>query len=137
MREDLDRIWKALADDTRRSILDFLRNGPRTTTEIVERFSDLTRFGVMKHLDVLRQAGLVLTHEDGRRRFNSLNAAPIRLIYERWVSRYEGYWAHTLVRIKEDAEKAAKTSARPCVPRMRVRQKTKPRRQARAAVAKS
>jgi DNA-binding transcriptional ArsR family regulator len=98
MRQDLDAIWKALADETRRSILDFLRHGPRTTTEIVERFSKLTRFGVMKHLDVLRQAGLVLTHQDGRRRINALNAAPIRMIYERWVSRYADYWANTLVR---------------------------------------
>jgi len=110
MRDDLDLVWKALADETRRSILDFLRQGPRTTTEIVERFSELTRFGVMKHLDVLRQAALVLTHEDGRRRINALNAAPIRMIYERWVSRYADYWAQTLVRIKEDAEKAARTT---------------------------
>ena len=108
MSEDLDQIWKALADETRRSILDILRAGPRTTTEIVERFPDLTRFAVMKHLDVLRQAALVLTREEGRRRINSLNAVPIRMIYERWVSHFENLWAGTLLRIKGSAERAAK-----------------------------
>jgi DNA-binding transcriptional ArsR family regulator len=108
MSEDLDQIWKALSDETRRSILGFLRTGPRTTTEIVDCFPDLTRFAVMKHLDVLRQAALVLTREDGRRRINSLNAVPIRMIYERWVSHFENLWANTLLRIKESAERAAK-----------------------------
>jgi DNA-binding transcriptional ArsR family regulator len=105
MTEDLDQIWKALSDETRRSILDMLRTGPRTTTEIVDRFPDLSRFAVMKHLDVLRQAALVLTREVGRRRINSLNAVPIRMIYERWVSNYEGIWANTLLRVKEAAER--------------------------------
>jgi DNA-binding transcriptional ArsR family regulator len=102
---ELDDVWKALADPTRRAILDLLRNGPRTTTEIVEAFPNLTRFGVMKHIDVLRQAGLINTREEGRQRVNSLNAVPIRRIYERWVSRYEGFWADNLLRIQEDLEK--------------------------------
>jgi DNA-binding transcriptional ArsR family regulator len=115
MTQDLDQIWKALADETRRTILDFLRKGPRTTTEIVEQFPDLSRFAVMKHLDVLRQAALVLTREDGRQRINSLNAVPIRMIYERWVSRYEDLWANSLLRVKEAAERAslAPSPARP------------------------
>jgi DNA-binding transcriptional ArsR family regulator len=107
MAEDLDPIWKALADKTRRTILDFLRAGPKTTTSIVEQFPDLSRFAVMKHLDVLRQAALVLTREEGRQRINSLNAVPIRMIYERWVSSFEGNWASTLLRVKEAAERAA------------------------------
>ena len=57
--DELDPVWKALSDATRRAILDFLRDRPRTTTEIVETFPHLSRFGVMKHLDVLRQAHLV------------------------------------------------------------------------------
>jgi DNA-binding transcriptional ArsR family regulator len=113
MSDDLDQIWKALSDDTRRSILDMLRTGPRTTTEIVERFPELTRFAVMKHLDVLRQAALVLTREEGRRRINSLNAVPIRMIYERWVSHFENLWAGALLRIKESAERAAQPAATP------------------------
>ena len=107
MPDEMDRVWKALADETRRAILDFLRTGPRTTTEIVERFPQLSRFGVMKHVDVLRDAGLILTREEGRRRINTLNAVPIRKIYERWVSKYEGSWADALLRVQEDAEQAA------------------------------
>jgi DNA-binding transcriptional ArsR family regulator len=104
MTEELDAIWKALADATRRQILDFLRNGPRTTTEIVEQFPHLSRFGVMKHLDVLREADLVKTRCDGRRRVNTINAVPIRRIYERWVSKYEDVWASSLVGLKDELE---------------------------------
>ena len=103
--DDLDGVWKALADPTRRAILDHLRKGPRTTTEIVEAFPRLTRFGVMKHIDVLREAGLIHTREDGRQRINALNPVPIRQIYERWVGKFEELWTSHLLRIKEDAEK--------------------------------
>ena len=102
--EDLDHIWKALSDSTRREILDMLRDGPRKTTEIVEQFPQLSRFGVMKHLEVLRAAGLVKTRSTGRQRINSLNVAPIRQILERWISKYEAYWSNTLLRVKESAE---------------------------------
>ena len=102
--DDLDGVWKALSDNTRRSILDFLRKGPRTTTEIVEAFPQLTRFAVMKHIDVLREAGLIHTREEGRQRINSLNVVPIRQIYERWVGKFEELWSSHLLRIKEDAE---------------------------------
>ena len=101
---ELDPVWKALSDPTRRTILDLLRDGPRTTTEIVESFPRLTRFAVMKHLDVLREAGLVQTRELGRQRMNSLNPVPIRKIYERWVSRFHELWSSELLRIKELAE---------------------------------
>ena len=104
MAKDLDPIWKALADPTRREILDLLRDGPRQTSQIVDQFPDLSRFGVMKHLDVLRQTGLVKTRSEGRLRINSLNAAPIRDILERWIGKYEAYWANTLLRVKESAE---------------------------------
>ena len=104
MPDDLDVIWKALADATRREILDQLRGGPRTTGEIVERFPHLSRFGVMKHLDVLREAGLVNTRKEGRKRVNTLNAVPLRMIYERWVSRYEDVWASMLTGLKRSVE---------------------------------
>jgi DNA-binding transcriptional ArsR family regulator len=110
--DDLDGVWKALSDQTRRSILDLLRHGPRTTTEIVEAFPQLTRFGVMKHIDVLREAGLIHTREEGRQRINSLNVVPIRQIYERWVGRFEELWVSHLLRIKEEAE-ARTTEKRP------------------------
>jgi DNA-binding transcriptional ArsR family regulator len=101
----LDDVWKALSDPTRRQILDLLRTGPRRTTEIVEAFPKLTRFGVMKHLDVLRAAGLVLTRAEGRERINALNPVPIRQIYERWVSKYADLWAATFLRVKDAAER--------------------------------
>jgi DNA-binding transcriptional ArsR family regulator len=102
--DDLDGVWKALSGSTRRSILDLLRQGPRTTTQIVEAFPHLSRFGVMKHIDVLREAGLIHTRDERRQRINSLNVVPIRQIYERWVGRFEELWASHLLRIKEDAE---------------------------------
>src|SRR5262249_49985565 len=102
MSGDLDDVWKALSDPTRRAILDLLRKGPKTTTEIVETFPHLTRFGVMKHIDVLRDAHLINTREEGRQRINSLNAVPIRQIYERWVSRYEDFGADRLLSIEDD-----------------------------------
>ncbi len=104
MPADLDAVWRALSDPTRRAILDLLRPGPRTTTEIVSAFPKLTRFGVMKHMDVLRRAGLIDTREEGRQRVNSLNAVPIRQIYERWVSQYQELWAEKLLRLKDDLE---------------------------------
>ena len=104
MSADLDQVWKALSDPTRRSILDVLRNGPKTTTAIVESFPEMTRHAVMKHLDVLRDAGLVITREDGRRRINSLNVVPIRQIYERWMGPFSELWSSTLLRLKDDVE---------------------------------
>jgi len=104
MPEDLDPVWKALSDPTRRAILDALREGPRTTTELVEAFPHLSRFGVMKHIDVLREASLIETRDQGRQRVNSLNVVPIRQIYERWVGRFEELWSSHLLRIKESAE---------------------------------
>src|SRR6266699_880914 len=105
MAKDLDPVWKALSDPTRRAILDLLHKGARKTTEIVEAFPHLTRFGVMKHIDVLRDAGLILTREEGRQRVNSLNAVPIRQIYERWVSPFQELWSNQLLRIKDTVEK--------------------------------
>ena len=98
-------MWKALSDNTRRSILDLLRKGPRSTTQIVEAFPHLSRFGVMKHIDVLRESKLIHTREERRQRINSLNVVPIRQIYERWVGRFEELWTSHLLRIKENAEK--------------------------------
>ena len=102
--DSLDPVWKALSDPTRRAILDFLRDRPRTTTEIVESYPHLSRFGVMKHLEVLRQAQLVSTREAGRQRVNSLNVVPIRQIYERWVGPFQELWSGELLGIKEMAE---------------------------------
>lgn len=112
-QEQHDQIWKALADVTRREILDLLRDGPQQTTFIVKSFPRLSRFGVMKHLDILRQAGLVNTRTEGRTRINSLNAAPLRDVIERWIGKYEAYWANTLLRVKESAEDGVKKKSKP------------------------
>lgn len=104
MADSLDPVWKALSDPTRRAILDLLRERPRTTTEIVQAYPHLSRFGVMKHLEVLRQSQLVHTREAGRQRVNSLNVVPIRQIYERWVGPFQELWSGELLRIKEFAE---------------------------------
>ena len=101
---DNDIIWKALSDPTRRTILDLLRDGPRTTTEIVEAFPDMTRHAVMKHIDVLRSASLINTRKEGRKRENSLNPVPIRKIYERWMTPFAELWSSTLLRVKDDVE---------------------------------
>lgn len=109
MSKELDPVWKALSDPTRRTILDLLRDGPKKTTEIVEKFPDVTRFAVMKHLDVLRNANLVVTQVAGRERINSINATPIRQIYERWVSPFAELWTSTLLRVKDDVENASES----------------------------
>jgi len=110
MTDDLDIVWKALSDPTRRAVLDMLRKGPKTTTEIVDMFPRLTRFAVMKHIEVLRNAGLVNTREEGRQRINSLNVVPIRQIYERWVGPFSELWSSSLLRLKEDVEKGLETN---------------------------
>ncbi len=96
-------VWKALSDPTRREILDLLRCGAKTTGDLSDRFP-VTRYAVMKHLKVLHEAGLVLIRREGRQRFNYLNAIPIREIYERWVSRYEGQWAQSITSLRRLAE---------------------------------
>jgi len=112
MADELDKVWKALSDATRRSILDLLRGGPKTTTEIVAEFPDMTRFAVMKHMDVLRDAELIITRSEGRRRVNSLNAVPIRRIYERWMGPFSELWSSTLLRLKDDLESDEKKKRR-------------------------
>lgn len=104
---DHDAVWKALADETRRAILDQLRDGPKTTGALVGCFPHLSRFAVMKHLEILCEAGLVNTRREGRQRFSSLNAAPLRAVVERWIGKYDGFWANTLLRVKDDAEAPA------------------------------
>ena len=105
MQNDDDKIWKALSDPTRRTILDLLRDGPKGTTEIVDAFPGMTRHAVIKHLNVLREASLINTVADGRKRENSLNPVPIRQIYERWMGPFAELWSSTLLRVKDDVEK--------------------------------
>jgi DNA-binding transcriptional ArsR family regulator len=101
---DDDRVFKALADPTRRLLLDrlFQRDG-RTLTEL-ESALEMTRFGVMKHLRVLEDAGLVLSRRAGRRKLHFLNPVPIRLIHDRWIDKYTEERVSVLTRLKRDLE---------------------------------
>jgi DNA-binding transcriptional ArsR family regulator len=99
-----DDVFRALADPTRRELLDALRERDgQTLSELQQRFT-MTRFGVMKHLRQLEEAGLVVTRRRGREKLHYLNPVPIRTIYERWVSRYADSWAAPLSRLRQDLE---------------------------------
>ena len=100
----MDAVFRALADQTRRRLLDelFARDG-QTLTELEERLP-MTRFGVMKHLKVLEEAGLLTTQRRGREKLHYLNPVPIRLIHDRWVSKYAEPLAATISGIKRDLE---------------------------------
>ena len=104
---DDDRIFKALADPTRRQLLDrlFERDG-RTLSELEEQ-QEMTRFGVMKHLRVLEEAGLVITRRSGREKLHFLNAVPIRLIHDRWIDKYTERQVSALVDLKHELENPA------------------------------
>src|SRR6188508_3447856 len=101
---DDDRVFRALADPTRRHLLDrlFERDG-RTLTEL-ESELEMTRFGVMKHLRLLEEAGLVVTRRQGREKLHFLNPVPIRLVHDRWVSKYAEPWAASLSDLKTRLE---------------------------------
>ena len=100
----MDAVFKALADPTRRSLLDELfREDGQTLSALETRFS-MTRFGVMKHLKQLEEAGLIVTNRKGREKQHFLNPVPIRLIYDRWVSKYAGPWAAGLTELKQRLE---------------------------------
>lgn len=102
-----DKIWKALSDATRRELLDLLRESPKTTGTLCAHFEHLTRYAVMKHLNVLVEANLVVVRRKGRERWNHLNAVPLREIYNRWVSKYQDHFAASLTQLKHSVEGAA------------------------------
>ncbi len=99
-----DRIWRALADPVRRALLDALAAAPRTTGDLVEAEGQLCRTAVMKHLDVLVDAGLVVVRREGRRRWNYLNPVPIDRICRRWINKHQRRMGSALNRLKEGVE---------------------------------
>jgi uncharacterized protein YndB with AHSA1/START domain/DNA-binding transcriptional ArsR family regulator len=101
----VDDVFRALADPTRRSLLDELFREDGQTLHALEAKFEMTRFGVMKHLKVLEDAGLVFTKKRGREKLHFLNAVPIRLIHDRWVSKYAEPWAAALSGLKTDLER--------------------------------
>jgi len=100
----MDEVFKALADPTRRELLDRLFEEDGQTLSALEEGLPMSRFGVMKHLKVLEGAGLVTTRRRGREKLHFLNPVPIRLIHDRWVSKYAESWASALSELKNDIE---------------------------------
>jgi DNA-binding transcriptional ArsR family regulator len=101
---DDDRVFKALADPTRRQLLDRLFERDGLTLTQLESELAMTRFGVMKHLRVLEEAGLVVTRRSGREKLHFLNPVPIRLIHDRWIDKYTAGPASLLAALKQGLE---------------------------------
>ena len=100
----MDEVFKALSDPTRRALLDQLFKRDGQSLSALEERLPMSRFGVMKHLKVLEDANLVVTRRHGREKLHFLNPVPIRLVYERWVSKYAEPWAAALTGIKRELE---------------------------------
>jgi DNA-binding transcriptional ArsR family regulator len=104
---DDDRVFKALADPTRRSLLDRLFAEDGLTLTELEAETGMTRFGVMKHLRVLEQANLVVTRRSGRKKHHFLNVVPIRLVHDRWIDKYTERQVSALADLKAELENSA------------------------------
>jgi uncharacterized protein YndB with AHSA1/START domain/DNA-binding transcriptional ArsR family regulator len=109
----MDAVFKALADPTRRSLLDELFKQDGQTLSALEARLPMTRFGVMKHLRLLEEAGLVATKRRGREKLHFLNPVPIRLVHDRWVSKYAEPWAATLSGLKTRLEDDTMETVKP------------------------
>lgn len=101
----MELVWKALSDKTRRKILDMLREKEMTTGDLCRHFKKLSRYGVMKHLNILDKANLIIIKREGKNRWNYINPLPIQEIYERWVKKYEAGWSSYLIQFKNNMEK--------------------------------
>jgi uncharacterized protein YndB with AHSA1/START domain/DNA-binding transcriptional ArsR family regulator len=108
----MNAVFKALADPTRRSLLDELFKQDGQTLSALERRLPMTRFGVMKHLKVLEEAGLVTPKRRGREKLHFLNPVPIRLVHDRWVSKYAEPWVATLSGLKKRIEEETKMNTK-------------------------
>ena len=104
MSKDEDRVFKALGDPMRRFLLDLLFQGDGRTLTELESELEMTRFGVMKHLRVLEDAGLVVTRRQGREKLHFLNPVPIRLIHDRWIDKYTERQVSALAELKTKLE---------------------------------
>lgn len=99
-----DSVFKALANHTRRRMLDKLKDEPRTTGMLCDVFPEMDRCTVMQHLRVLEDAGLIIARREGRERWNHLNSMPIKQIHDRWISQYATHALTILDRLKSDME---------------------------------
>jgi uncharacterized protein YndB with AHSA1/START domain len=103
----MDAVFRALADPTRRALLDALFREDGQPLSALEQQGAMTRFGVMKHLKVLEEAGLVVSRRRGREKLHFLNAVPIRLVHDRWVSKYAEPWVAHLSELKREIEESS------------------------------
>jgi DNA-binding transcriptional ArsR family regulator/uncharacterized protein YndB with AHSA1/START domain len=110
-------IWKALSEATRRSILELLKEQPRTTGFLCDHFRQLSRFAVMKHLGILHDAGLVIIKREGKFRWNFINGAPIQEIYDRWMSRYAAPLTASMLGLKRHLEQSPKGDRKMSAPK--------------------
>jgi len=104
---DMNTVFQALAHESRRHMLDIVREQPGINVGALARDFDVSRIAVMKHLGILEQAGLLISEKDGRTRRLYFNAVPIQMIHERWTDEYSAYWSSNLTRIKHLAEMRA------------------------------
>lgn len=104
---DMDAVFQALAHESRRRMLDIVKEEPGIGVGALATEFDVSRIAVMKHLTVLEDAGLIISEKDGRVRKLYFNAAPIQMIHDRWTTEYSAYWAGQLTRIKYLAETKA------------------------------
>ncbi len=111
--DDMDLVFHALAHQTRRRILDLVRDTPGQSVGELAKAFDVSRIAIMNHLKVLEDAGLLVSQKDGRARRLYLNAMPIQAIHERWIDAFSGYWADRLSFIKHAAEGVARKTAKP------------------------
>ena len=105
--DSMDKVFQALSSRVRRRMLDIVRDDPGCPVAEVCRHFDVSRIAVMKHLNVLEAAGLLISEKKGRRRCLYFNAVPIQMIYERWTSEYSALWAGKLTSLKYKLEDAS------------------------------
>lgn len=111
--DDLDPVWRALANPIRRRILDELKRSPRQTGDLADGFEALSRFAIMQHLGVLEEADLVIRRRTGRVTTNYFNPVPIQRIADRWIDRMRKPWVESLVELKAEIETAGGEDADP------------------------
>ena len=110
----MDEVFRALNDPSRRLLLDrlFDKDG-QSLSELCEHLPDMTRYGVMNHLSVLEEGGLMTTRRDGRRKHHYLNVVPIRLVHDRWISKYTEPWAGAVAGLKTHLEQGGSAMSKP------------------------
>lgn len=101
---DMDKAFQALAHESRRRMLDIVKDSPGIAVGALAAHFDVSRIAIMKHLAVLEESGLIVSQKDGRARRLYFNAVPIQMIYDRWTDEYSAYWSSRLTAIKFGAE---------------------------------